>query len=250
MAASTAAIAQDTRLPAPLVYLRDVDATIVQDMRYATASNFTGRVVPGYEAPECILASVAAQALARVQHDLQARQLSLKVYDCYRPRRAVVALTAWARDPRETPETKRYHPRIPKPQLMSHGYIAGHSEHSRGIAVDLTLMSATAPSPRARDEVLVYGDCHAPRPQPAPDGSLDMGTDYDCFDLSSHTRAPGLSPAQREARRTLVESMAWHGFRNYSREWWHYRFAGAADGPSFDVPVRSRPLSSRPERVR
>src|SRR5208282_2498122 len=78
-------------LPAGLVYLRDVDPSIVQDMRYAGLDNFTGRALPGYDAAECVLRREAAEALARVQRDLAAQNLGLKVYDCYRPTRAVAA---------------------------------------------------------------------------------------------------------------------------------------------------------------
>ena len=88
-----------TRLPAGFVRLRDIDETIVQDIRYATATNFTGAVVPGYQAGECILLREVAEALKLVQSDLRPRDLSLKVYDCYRPVRAVKAFMQWVRTP-------------------------------------------------------------------------------------------------------------------------------------------------------
>src|SRR5262249_2536439 len=81
-------------LPAGFVYLRAVDPTIAQDIRYAGADNFVGRPLPGYEAAECILRRDVAAALKRVQADLAASGLSLKVYDCYRPARAVRAMAA------------------------------------------------------------------------------------------------------------------------------------------------------------
>src|SRR5215470_19722267 len=85
-------------LPPGFVYLRDVDSSIVQDMRYATADNFTGHPLPGYGAAECVLRREAADGLKRVQADLARENLSLKVYDCYRPTRAVRAMEAWAHD--------------------------------------------------------------------------------------------------------------------------------------------------------
>src|SRR3977135_687123 len=84
-------------LPPNLVYLRDVDPTIVQDIRYATENNFTGRRVSGYEAAECLLQKRAAPALARVQNDLREQGMSLKVYDCYRPQRAVGVFVGWTK---------------------------------------------------------------------------------------------------------------------------------------------------------
>src|SRR5689334_9090392 len=81
-------------LPPGFVYLRDIDPTIVQDIRYATSDNFTGHPLPGYGAGECILRREAAEALRRVQAELAPEKLSLKVYDCYRPTRAVRAMAA------------------------------------------------------------------------------------------------------------------------------------------------------------
>ncbi len=86
-------------MPEDFVYLRDIDPTILQDMRYAGRDNFTGAHVPGYEAPECVLVRQAAEALKRVQADLRGKPLTLKVYDCYRPARAVAAFVAWAKEP-------------------------------------------------------------------------------------------------------------------------------------------------------
>src|SRR5665809_44175 len=72
-------------MPEDFVYLRDVDPTIAQDMRYAGSRNFTEAPVPGYQAAECVLVRQAAEALKRVQDGLRAKDLTLKVYDCYRP---------------------------------------------------------------------------------------------------------------------------------------------------------------------
>ena len=90
----TAAAQAAPRQETPLVYLRDIDPGIAQDMRYAGRDNFTGRPLPGYNAAECLLHRAAALALRRVQAELVAINLSLKVYDCYRPARAVAAMAA------------------------------------------------------------------------------------------------------------------------------------------------------------
>src|SRR5262245_48583319 len=110
---------QDGRaLPEPLVYLRDIDASILQDIRYAGSDNFTGRRVPGYGAGECVLLREVAEALSRVQHKLLERKLSLKVYDCYRPRRAVRTFVASVQDAGAgaDPLLKRFHPNIERSQ--------------------------------------------------------------------------------------------------------------------------------------
>src|SRR5512141_1212867 len=117
LCALTAPAAARDALPAGLVFLRDVDATIVQDMRYAGADNFVGRPLPGYGAPACVLRRELAQALARVQADLARQQLSLKVYDCDRPRRAVAAMARWANDGASAEPSKRFYPALDKRTL-------------------------------------------------------------------------------------------------------------------------------------
>ncbi|MFZ1105981.1 MAG: M15 family metallopeptidase [Hyphomicrobiaceae bacterium] len=226
----------------PLVYLRDIDPTILQDMRYAGPDNFTGRRVPGYGAPECMLLRGAAEALSRVQKSLLPRKLSLKVYDCYRPRRAVRAFVEWVKDDVSgtDPLLKRFHPFTERSRLIMLGYVAAVSRHSHGDTVDLTLVQLPAKpaSPFKRDAR--YGACTGPAKDRAPDTSVDMGTGYDCFDPLSHTGATGITPAQRRWRKILVGAMAQQGFRNYAKEWWHFTLVRPHPGRSFNVPILPR----------
>jgi D-alanyl-D-alanine dipeptidase len=235
----------ETGLPAPLVYLRDVDPSILQDMRYATANNFTGRAVPGYEAAECILVRPAAEALAKVQSDLRGAKLSLKVYDCLRPQRAVRAFVAWSEIPGgDLVETDSFHPRIKRNQLLSLGYIARASSHSRGVAVDLTLVPIPEPQVPAFDPNAAHAPCNNPSNSRTPDSSVDMGTGFDCFDPMSHTRSAEISPPQRQWRRVLTEVMQKRGFRNYQNEWWHFTFETTGASRVFDFPITA-PRSGR-----
>src|ERR1044071_9979315 len=94
-----------SEMPKDFVYLRDVEPSIEQDMRYATANNFTGGRVQGYDAPECVLVRQAADALKAVQADVRAKGFMLKVYDCYRPARAVAAFVEWSKKP-DDPDAK------------------------------------------------------------------------------------------------------------------------------------------------
>lgn len=239
---SGAAQAQERsgRLPEGLVYLRDVDPTIRQDMRYAGPDNFTGRPLPGYGAAECLLRRSAALALQRVQAELAGQGLSLKVYDCYRPTRAVAAMARWARDPSAVPETGRFYPGIRKNELFARGYISANSAHSRGIAVDLTLVRRDAPAPERFNLDTGYGPCTGPASRRAPDDSVDMGTAFDCFDAMSHTRSAAITSEQRAARDRLTEAMARHGFKNYFREWWHFSYPAADPGVGYDIPIQRR----------
>jgi len=225
-------------LPTGFVYLRAVAPTIAQDMRYATYDNFTGRPLPGYEAPECVLRREVAQALARVQADLAREHLSLKTYDCYRPARAVRAMWRWANDARRG-GAKRFYPRLPKAELFARGYIATHSRHSAGIAVDLTLIKLPARKAVAFDPAAHYGPCTGPARQRAPDNSIDMGTGFDCLDVKSYTASRAVTPAQRRWRLLLKAAMTARGFRNYFREWWHYESAGAPRR-TYDFPITAR----------
>jgi D-alanyl-D-alanine dipeptidase len=230
-------------LPEPLVYLRDIEPGILQDMRYAGTDNFTGWPVPGYGAPECVLLREAAEALSRVQQALLARRLSLKVYDCYRPRSAVRSFVAWVAEGDTAPADpllKRFHPNIGRGRLITDGYVAAVSRHSRGDTVDLTLVELPVRPVPPFNRDAAYGPCTGPARQRAPDASVDMGTGYDCFDPRSHTAATGLTETQARWRKTLVEAMAREGFHNYRKEWWHFTLATAHAPRTFDVPIVRR----------
>ena len=189
--------------PKGFVYLRDVAPGIAQDMRYATADNFTGHPLPGYQAAECVLRREVAAALARVQADL-ANSISASRPTTATARRAPSrAFWRWANDS-HSGGMKRFYPRAPKSELFARGYIAAHSRHSAGIAVDLTLIALPPPRVAAFDRSAQYGSCTAPAASRAPDTSLDMGTGFDCLDVKSYTRSGkvtrGATPSARPAQ--------------------------------------------------
>jgi zinc D-Ala-D-Ala dipeptidase len=237
LTAAPAAIAGEMRKD--FVYLRDVDPSIEQDMRYASPNNFTGVTVEGYEAPECVLVRQAAEALKAVQVDVRAKGFTLKVYDCYRPARAVAAFVEWAKKP-DDPEAKLvYYPNLPKSALFP-DYIATRSGHSRGATMDLTLVPLQAKT-LAPAEAGKPQPCTASQSTQAPDGSIAMGTSFDCFDLKSHTIVPGLTEEERKNRALLVEAMQAHGFKNYPMEWWHFMLEPEPYPDTiFDFPIESR----------
>ena len=222
-------------LPPDFVYLRDIDPSIGQDIRYATARNFTGRPLPGYGAAECVLRQDAALALKRVQDDLRGSGLSLKVYDCSRPQRAVNAMARWAAAP-EDDTTRRFYPRLDKQRLFAEGWIAARSRHSTGTAVDLTLVPLGSVPPRVdlRDPL---GDCDTA--QRAPDNSLDMGTGFDCFDTTSYTQDRSITPPQHANRHVLLNAMRRQGFTNYKREWWHFSYPASDNGKAYDFVIEA-----------
>ncbi len=225
-------------MPDDFVYLRDVDLGIAQDMRYAWPFNFTGAKVPGYAAPECVLLRPAAEALARVQVALAAKGLALKVYDCYRPAHAVSAFVGWAKAPDDPKAKQSYYPHLPKAALFP-DYIATRSGHSRGATLDVTLIPLDVKP--VSDAKATPGNCTLPQAGKAPDGSLAMGTSFDCFDTKANTAASGLSDEERKTRSTLVEAMRTEGFENYAMEWWHFTLKPEPHPDTyFDFPILPR----------
>jgi D-alanyl-D-alanine dipeptidase len=238
-AAVAAAPARAEPLPAGFVYLRDVDASIVQQMRYAGPDNFVGRPVDGYEAGECILLKAAAEGLKKAQALLKPKGLSLKVYDCYRPARAVAHFGRWAEDAADQKTKPVHYPRIDKSKLFGLGWIARISGHSRGGSVDLTIvplgavpLGAVPPGAVPRPPVGEARACTAPFDKASAAGALDLGTTYDCFDELSATRHPAVKGEAARNRARLLAVMTAAGFRNYAKEWWHF------DHEAF--PVRAR----------
>jgi D-alanyl-D-alanine dipeptidase len=224
-------------LPGGFVYLRDIDPTIIQDIRYATSNNFVGRPLAGYQAGECVVKREVGLRLKAVQQELSKRNLSLKMFDCYRPARASVDMVRWSRDSRDNGH--RFNPNIDKRDLFRLGYIASSSQHSTGAALDLTLVDLKADNSATFDPAKTYADCTAPVEKRAPEGSIDMGTGYDCTDLKGHTRSSAITPEQRRWRQELLSAMARQGFVNYFREWWHFSLPGAG-GPAYDFPITPR----------
>ena len=168
--------ASEQALPGGFVFLRDIDPTMIQDIRYAGSNNFMGRPLAGYGAAECVVKREVGLALMAIQQELAAKRLSLKMFDCYRPVRAVADMVAWSKNGRMTAAAR------------------------------------------------------------APEGSVDMGTGYDCTDLKGHTAVSSITPAQRRWRNMLVSAMRRQGFVNYSKEWWHFSQAGAG-GQAYNFPI-------------
>ncbi len=226
-------------LPGEFVYLRDIDPTIIQDIRYAGANNFVGRPLAGYEAAECIVRRDVGLRLRSIQRELKQRDLSLKMLDCYRPARAVADMVAWSQNGQESAAEHRFSPAFRKRDLFRLGYIAKRSAHSTGSALDLTLVDLKADNSAAFDAAKSYAECTAPAVERAPEGSVDMGTGYDCTDRKAHTASSRITASQRWWRDLLVTSMAQQGFVNYAKEWWHFSLPGRG-GKAYDFPVRPR----------
>jgi len=239
-----AAVADDVKAPADFVALSSVDHSIIQEIRYATPHNFVGAPVNGYLQPMCILTKPAALALHHVQLKLLRTGYSLKVYDCYRPQRAVDNFVSWAEDLTDQTMKGEFYPDEDKADLFTDGYIAAKSGHSRGSTMDLTIVKL----PAARTRAYVPGEplvpCYAPQDARFPDNSIDMGTGFDCFDTLANTLDPRITGVQLSNRLMLKNAMEAAGFTNLAVEWWHYTLTNEPyPATYFDFPITWSSLS-------
>ncbi|MFJ6855130.1 M15 family metallopeptidase [Streptomyces sp. NPDC091271] len=243
-AAPVAAAEPGPKAPPEFVDLRSVDPTIITEMRYSTAHNFMGEPVDGYRQPVCILTRPAARALRTAQRSLLRQGYSLKVYDCYRPQRAVDHFVRWAKDLDDQAMKAEFYPMVDKTRLFEDGYIAEKSGHSRGSTVDLTLVKLPALPTRPYEPGEELAPCYAPKGERFPDNSVDMGTGYDCFDTLSHTDDPRVQGVQRANRQFLKETLSGLGFVNLAEEWWHFTYKPELFPDTyFDFPVARRSVA-------
>ncbi|MEE8061235.1 MAG: M15 family metallopeptidase [Gemmatimonadales bacterium] len=190
-------IGSDSLAAAVMIDITELDQTFQIYPSYATEHNFTGAVLPGYEARRILLRRQVAVPLARAQDDLKSDGLGLRVFDGYRPVRATLAMVDWAEASGRV-------------DLLDDGYIARRSRHNLGVAVDLTLI-----------------DLETGR-------ALDMGTPYDTFTEDAHTMNATGEILERRLR--LKEALEAVGFQNYGKEWWHYSFP-LDDAVAFDLVI-------------
>ena len=206
------------QMPAGFVDAAAVVDGLAVDMRYFGEDNFVGRRIDGYEAARCLLSRPAAAALARVQRDLAPQGYGLKVFDCYRPARAVMHFVRWARDLRDVKRKADFYPDVDKRDLFRLGYISNRSGHSRGSTADLTLVR------------LARGGAPV---------ELDMGTRFDFFGVQSWPSSKAVSAEAQANRKILATAMRRGGFSTYAKEWWHFTLRNEPyPGSYFDFPIR------------
>ena len=203
------------KLPKGFSYINDIDATIKQELRYCSNNNFIGTSINGYERNVLIITTQAAKALKKVQTELLKKELTLKIFDAYRPQTAVNHFVKWARIINDTLMKQQYYPSINKRHLFKLGYISSKSGHSRGSTVDLTIVDLKT------------------------NKELDMGSPYDFFGTSSHIKYPKLTKRQKENRELLQNIMRKNNFRPYTNEWWHFTLRYEPFPKTyFDFPVK------------
>lgn len=172
---------------------------VIQEIRYFSTYNFVGDKINGYEEPVAILTKEAAKALKDVSDDVITKGYRLKIYDAYRPQKAVDNFVSWAENIQDTRMKSYFYPLVDKTVLFDEGYIDKKSGHSRGSTVDLTLFDMNT------------------------EKEVDMGGTFDYFGESSHPDYKGNLTSQQIANRNILrDAMLSHGFKPITTEWWHY----------------------------
>jgi D-alanyl-D-alanine dipeptidase len=208
----------DGTLPKGFVYADETIPDLRLELRYAGSHNFVGKPVDGYLKRRCILTRAAADALKKVQEELRPFGLGVKVFDAYRPQKAVDHFVRWAHDLKDTRMKQEFYSDVDKKNLFRDGYIAAKSGHSRGSTVDLTIVSL-AGEDAGRE--------------------LDMGSGFDFFGLSSWPDSPQIPTPSRAHRLLLRMVMEKHGFKPYPQEWWHFTLKKEPWPKTyFDFPVQ------------
>lgn len=180
------------------VLLSEAVPDVILEIRYYSTYNFVGDRIDGYEEPLAMLTAEAANALKEANDEFMSMGYRLKIYDAYRPQRAVTHFMKWALDPDDTRMKEYFYPELDKPVLFPQGYIAEYSGHSRGSTVDLTLFDM------------------------ATEKEVDMGGTFDYFGELSHPGYTGITEEQYANRMLLREVMIKHGFKPLEVEWWHF----------------------------
>ena len=184
--------------PSGFVVLADYVPGIIQEIRYYSTYNFVGERIDGYEEPAALLTVEAARALRAAAGELNVQGYRLKVFDAYRPARAVRHFVLWGIEDLDLRMKPFFYPDLEKQELFAKGYIASESSHSRGSTVDVTLLDMTTGK------------------------ELDMGSPFDFFGEISHPDYRGITEEQYENRMLLQKSMVRCGFAPIDCEWWHF----------------------------
>ncbi len=202
------------------VDLSEVDPTILVSLRYITSENFLGTPVDGYKKSCILLTKEAAEALKAVQEEVKKDGYCLVVYDAYRPQQAVDHFVRWSEDVTDQKKKAQYYPRVDKAQTFELGYIEKRSGHSRGSTVDLTIIKDGKVPHKivTRNITLLDGFMI----KYLDDGTVNMGSSFDLFDLASHYENNLIKPLYQKRRLYLKNVMDKYGFKNYAEEWWHF----------------------------
>ena len=222
------------------VYLHEVDPTILVSLRYNSNENFVGKPVTGYKRSVVMLTKQAAEALKKVQTALKKDGYSLVVYDAYRPQQAVDHFMCWSVHVEDQLKKLQYYPRVNKADVFKLGYVAERSGHSRGSTIDLTIIKLGKKLHEVKESDRTLLDGYTIKF--LDDGTVDMGSSFDLFDVASHFENNVIAENYKTLRTYLKQVMEKHGFKNYPEEWWHFTlknepFPANSAASYFNFPV-------------
>ena len=216
------------------VTLTDVVPDAILEIRYFSTYNFTGQRIDGYLEPTALLTKQAADSLLAVSKELLAQGYRLKIYDAYRPQKAVDKFVRWAENFNDTLMKPYFYPDLTKDVLFPQGYIAEKSGHTRGSTVDLTLFDMAT-----EKEVDMGGtfDWFGPESHPDFCGNPDTG-EY-TGDNKKSPQGRTITAEQFANRMILRKAMLSHGFKPVDTEWWHFTLINEPFPETyFTFPVR------------
>lgn len=214
MVVSCFSIAYAREYGSNFVAVDEVIPNVVLDIRYYTDYNFVGERIDGYDEPVAILTKEAAAALANVNRELNEKGYKIKIFDAYRPQRAVNHFVRWGNNLQDQRMKEYFYPNLDKSLVFSHGYIARRSGHSRGSTIDLTIVDYNT------------GE------------DVDMGGTFDYFGELSHPDYAGITTIQKANRKILYDVMIKNGFRGIDTEWWHFTLVNEPYWEYFDFKVQ------------
>ena len=219
------------------VTLTDVVPDAILEIRYFGTYNFVGERIDGYLEPTALLTRKAADSLRAVSDDVVAQGYRLKIYDGYRPQKAVDHFVRWAANISDTCMKSYFYPDLDKSVLFGQEYIMEKSGHTRGSTIDLTLFDM-----KTEKELDMGGTFDWFGPESHPDFCGDPDTEQYTGGLSLAGRS--ITAEQFAHRMILRRAMERHGFRALDSEWWHFTLRDEPFPDTyFTFPVRQ--LSSR-----
>lgn len=212
---STVFVPKARELPEGFVYIDEWIEDCIIDAKYAGTDNFMGRPADGYEQPLVVAAKAVAEGCVKAADALREQGYVLKFFDAYRPQRAVDDFCRWSEVDEDQRRKPIQYPNVEKKRMFEEGYIARRSGHTRGKAVDLTLVDV-----KTQQE-------------------LDMGSIFDFMDPRSWPDCPDVTPEQRKNRYILRDAMIAAGFQPYECEWWHFSINPEPyPNTYFDFPIK------------
>jgi len=199
------------------VMLAEAVPDAILEIRYYSTYNFVGQRIDGYEEPTALLTRQAADSLKVVSDEVKQMGYRLKIYDAYRPQKAVDHFVRWAKDIPDTLMKHFFYPDLTKDVLFPQKYIMEKSGHTRGSTLDLTLFDM-----ETEKELDMGGTFDWFGPESHPDFCGNPETGEFTGDNSKSPVGRTITPQQFANRMILRRVMLKHGFVPMDTEWWHF----------------------------